>query len=195
MFKILIMDNHPMVANHIKQSFEAQGCETITSNSYDKVSDTLLESMDYLITDLQLDSDIFNTLQHITKIKESHPSLKISIFSGSTDIKHLPAIAHIIGIDHILDKRYVEDISDIILNHKSSLPEVSKSALTQGHAFIDIQSKEQNVKLLKGLSNEPSKIVALDNHISPAGISKFKSRIQEKIGNLKDLTPWFRTYN
>jgi DNA-binding NarL/FixJ family response regulator len=80
--KILIVDDHPLIAKGIKKLLDAQTKFRVVGiiNNLDGLRDDLLQSCDLLILDLNVNGK--NSIKVIDEIKSINPNLKILIYSS-----------------------------------------------------------------------------------------------------------------
>ncbi len=80
--KILVVDDHPLIAQGIKMLIESRDVFKVTGiiHSLDNLWSQLKNSIDILVLDLNLKGK--NSIELIGDIKSLHPNLKILIFSS-----------------------------------------------------------------------------------------------------------------
>lgn len=82
MFKVLIVDDHPLIARGIKMlvANQANFCVLDIIHSIENIWEALKQPIDILILDLNVQGQ--NTIHIIEEIKAAQPSMKIMIFSS-----------------------------------------------------------------------------------------------------------------
>lgn len=180
---IVIIEDLRIISKALTKEFmETNGTLSVTTlNSIEKVRAFDFSRTKFIVSDLFLDSTIYDTLSELYQIKNTYQSVKISVFTQSADIAQLPAILHLIGASHLFDKRFSSSIAETVLNEPCQQFKVSNKELKRAKTILSLAQKDQSI--LENLAQHISlTTIALETNKSKSAISQAVKKIENAIG-------------
>jgi two-component system response regulator EvgA len=197
MQKTMIIDEHPIIKNALKNILHDLGLETMDDCVSKKqvINNILHQKPDILIIDI--DNQSVNGLELISRLREREFYGSILVFTTMDDDFHINRSIQS-GADGFISKK--EDINSITSAIK---------AVSLGYAYFPNCSKKQNplrkpcsTKKIESLSNREVEVlksilqgrknieIAMNTNLSQKTVSTYKHRIFEKFGvaNVMELS-------